>query len=171
MKKCKACKKEIDQKANKCPYCQTDQRNWFIRHKLLTVILVLILIGMISTSSSGGSKNTTTIKTTKTETKKQPEQINVTEFVDEFEANQVSAEKKWGGKYIQFSAQITNITDSGLSFANVASKEFSLAQISCRVNNKNQLLPLKKGETITVKGIVGKQTLGVIDISDCEVVK
>ncbi len=40
MKKCKSCQKEIDIKAKKCPYCQTDQRIWFARHPIVTVFLV-----------------------------------------------------------------------------------------------------------------------------------
>lgn len=57
MKKCKSCQKEIDAKAKKCPYCQTDQRNWFLRHPVLTIILVLFVIGMIG--AAGGSKTST----------------------------------------------------------------------------------------------------------------
>lgn len=54
-KQCKSCKKEIDAKATKCPYCQTDQRGWFRRHPILTVIIVLILLGIFG--SSLGDKN------------------------------------------------------------------------------------------------------------------
>jgi hypothetical protein len=60
MKKCKGCQKEIDIKAKKCPHCQTDQRNWFMRHKILTgiggIIGFFILVG-IATSGGGGSGN------------------------------------------------------------------------------------------------------------------
>lgn len=79
--------------------------------------------------------------------------------------------QNWGGKYVEFSANVTNITDSGLSFTNIASKDFSLAQISCLIKDKQQVLSLKNGQTVTVRGVVGKQTIGVIDVSDCEVVK
>lgn len=97
--------------------------------------------------------------------------ITVRELADDFDANQVAAEDKWNGKLVEFSAEISNITDSGLSFSNVASKQFSLAQISCRIKDKSQLLPLKNGETVTVQGRVGTQTIGVIDVSDCVVVQ
>jgi len=63
MKKCKACQKEIDPKAKKCPYCQTDQRGWFARHPILTVILVLVVIGIFG---STGSKNGTSIPSSTT---------------------------------------------------------------------------------------------------------
>jgi len=48
MKKCKSCQSEIDDKAKKCPHCQTDQRNWFIRHKITTFFLSIFLLSGIS---------------------------------------------------------------------------------------------------------------------------
>ncbi len=58
MKKCKSCQSEIDDKAKKCPKCQSDQRNWFMRHKILTaiggIIVFFILVGIIS---AGGNKD------------------------------------------------------------------------------------------------------------------
>ena len=46
-----------------------------------------------------------------------------------------------------------------------------MAQISCHITDKQQLMSLKNGQTVTVRGNVGKQTIGVIDFNDCEVVK
>jgi hypothetical protein len=69
MKKCKSCQREIDDKAKKCPYCQADQRNWFIRHPILTgifgLVLFFIIVGAIGSS---GSKNTTPASNTTTNT-------------------------------------------------------------------------------------------------------
>lgn len=57
MKKCKSCQKEIDDKATKCPYCQTDQRSWFRRHPILTVLIALfVLPAVLNSLSSGSSK-------------------------------------------------------------------------------------------------------------------
>lgn len=58
MKKCKSCQTEIDSKAKKCPHCQADQRNWFVKHKILTGILAIIFITIIA--NMGGNKNSTT---------------------------------------------------------------------------------------------------------------
>ena len=63
MKKCKNCQKEIDPKAKKCPFCQSDLRNWFARHPILTVLLVLFVLGIFG-SASGGNKGTKTPTTT-----------------------------------------------------------------------------------------------------------
>lgn len=177
MKRCKSCQSEIDAKATKCPHCQADQRSWFRRHPILTGLLVLFVIGIIGAAGGGGGKNEKSSQPTsqKEEAKETPVQepikINVRELADDFDANQVAAENKWGGKLVEFSAKISNITDSGLSFHDVASKEFSMTQISCRVIDKDQLLSLKNGQIVTVRGIVGKQTIGVIDVNQCEVVE
>lgn len=64
MKKCKGCQKEIDSKATKCPHCQTDQRSWFRRHKIMTgifgllgLIILIIIISAASGNKSGSQSN------------------------------------------------------------------------------------------------------------------
>ena len=176
MKKCKSCQMEIDQKASKCPHCQADQRNWFAKHPILTVILALIIIGILSPKDKSTSESTTNNPAAETTLASptplpEPEKITAKELADSFDENQVAAETKWGGKLVQFSATITNITERGISFSNVASKDFSMAQISCNIANKDQLLPLKNGQKITVVGTVGSQTIGVISLDDCSVVE
>lgn len=134
-------------------------------------LVVLIVIGAVS-GSKGGSTNSTSSTSNATPTPA-PEAMKITarQLADDFDANQVAAEKNWENKLVEFTAKITNITDSGISFGSVASKQFSMAQISCRIKDKDQLLPLKNEQTVTVRGVVGKQTIGVIDLRDCEVVK
>lgn len=137
----------------------------------LIAIVVLIVIGAVS-GNKGGSATTGQTNSTATPTPApEAQKITARQLADDFDANQVSAEKNWGGKLVEFKAVVTNITDSGISFGNVASKQFSMAQISCRIKDKNQLMDLKNGQSVTVKGVVGKQMIGVIDLSDCEVVK
>ncbi|MDD4938044.1 MAG: Ltp family lipoprotein [Candidatus Shapirobacteria bacterium] len=82
MKKCKSCQTEIDNKAKKCPHCQADQRNWFIKHKILTGILIIIIIAIIS-NMSGGEKSSSTTGITEQQTQEQtvtnePTQTNIT---------------------------------------------------------------------------------------------
>ncbi len=67
MKVCKECKKEISSSAKKCPNCGKDQRNWFMRHKILTLIAAIAIIGIISAISGGdkdGTPNNTANNTT-----------------------------------------------------------------------------------------------------------
>lgn len=179
MKKCKSCQTEIDSKAKKCPHCQSDQRSWFARHPILTGILGLILLSIVARGVGGGESNTQPTATKNSSNVEEkatptpvPEKINVEDLADDFDANQVAAEAKWKGKLVEFSAEITNITDFGLSFRNIATaKEFSFTQVSCKIKDKQQLLSLANGQIVTVRGVVKSQTIGVISVSDCEVVQ
>ena len=71
MKKCKYCQSDIADNAKKCPKCKSDQRNWFVRHKVLSVIIALVVLGSFgaavggnkSSNSKSGSGNSTTTKT------------------------------------------------------------------------------------------------------------
>ena len=77
--KCPACGQEIA-KGAKCPHCGHDSRNFFAKHKIITVLLVLIVIGAIG-SALGSRKDepkkvaennsaAASAKETKTDTKK-----------------------------------------------------------------------------------------------------
>lgn len=68
MKKCKSCQTEIDTKATKCPNCKSDQRNWFARHKVLTVIGVLIALAIIGAATGKQPSTTTANKASATPT-------------------------------------------------------------------------------------------------------
>lgn len=55
---CKACGKEIA-KGAKCLNCGYDQRNFFVKHKIITVILAIVIIGGVS-FAMGGNKGAKT---------------------------------------------------------------------------------------------------------------
>ena len=57
MTKCKACGKEIAKGVKKCVHCGKDQRNFFMRHKIFTGFLVIIIL-VIITSLSGKDDDT-----------------------------------------------------------------------------------------------------------------
>lgn len=54
MTNCKACGKEIAKGVNKCIHCGKDQRNFFMKHKIITVILALVILGGIGSAIGGG---------------------------------------------------------------------------------------------------------------------
>lgn len=53
---CKACEKEIAKGVKKCPSCGKDQRNWFMKHKILTTIAVILLISIVSSLGGGNEE-------------------------------------------------------------------------------------------------------------------
>ena len=59
---CKACSKEIAKGVKKCPNCGKDQRNWFMRHKIMSFIGAIIILGIVGSvfgSGDDGEKITT----------------------------------------------------------------------------------------------------------------
>jgi len=155
-------------------------RPWYRKKRFIIggPVIALIIIGAIgSNGSNEGSATATNTTTNTTGSAKtpvpapEPMQVTARQIADAFDANQVAAAKEWGGQYVQFTATISNITQSGLAFHDVSAKQFSLTQIACRVADKNQLLPLANGQSVTVRGKVSGQTLGVIGLDDCRVVK
>lgn len=51
--KCPVCKEDIQLGAKKCKHCGADLRNWFVRHKIITGILVMVGIGIIGGAMGG----------------------------------------------------------------------------------------------------------------------
>lgn len=57
IKLCKHCKGEINKKAKKCPNCQGDLRNFFRRHPVVTVILIVLLFSIFGSISENREEN------------------------------------------------------------------------------------------------------------------
>ena len=57
--KCKTCGADIAKGVKKCPHCGKDQRNFIGRHKVLTVVGIIVILIIIGMASSGGNDNTT----------------------------------------------------------------------------------------------------------------
>lgn len=54
-KKCPKCSEPIQASAKKCKHCHADLRNWFVRHKVLTGMIVIVVL-IIAVASMGNSK-------------------------------------------------------------------------------------------------------------------
>lgn len=121
MKNCKECKSSISSKAKRCPSCGLDQRNWFMRHKFITGILVvgsLALIGDLDSDNSSSKSNTD--NSIKAET--------VAKAGDEVEENQSAVSYGSGDTAItkKFEVQVTSIeerTSVGSSWFNSSPSE------------------------------------------------
>jgi len=64
---CKACGKEIAKGVKKCPSCGKDQRNWFMRHKILSFIGIIVALVIIGGALGGGDEEIATNAGNKTE--------------------------------------------------------------------------------------------------------
>lgn len=182
MKQCKECKSEIDSKATKCAKCGADQRNWFRKHPILTVILALFVIGMIG-SANGGTKTDTTTKSTNSESPEVTQQpteeaitIDAKVLVGEYDKNKLAAQDKYTGKTIKTTAFIKNISSDilgsyFLSLNPVNDQYYFGTSIQCYFETKDQLTSLENGQKVTVQGKMQDMSIGIVQMKECSVVK
>ena len=69
MKICKECGSEVSSKGG-CPKCGKDQRNFFVKHKVITFLLVVIILRTI-VGATGENNNNNTTQTGTTVTQEQ----------------------------------------------------------------------------------------------------
>lgn len=136
---CKACGKEIAKDVKKCPHCGKDQRNFFLKHKVLTGIIALVLIIGIGSSLGGNDNNnsastntnesSTTANTNQAEVKKEePKEfyaVNEEVKLDDAIIKVTNVEKsngsdfdkpKDGMEYIVVTVQVKNGGDSEIPY-------------------------------------------------------
>ena len=154
--------------------------NWFMRHKIITGIIVLVIL--VAVVSSGGdtetpSSNTSSETATEQTQQVEYEQVNTNTMIDTFDNNQLAAEKQYKDKHVEFTAQIKNISEdivgtSFLSLAPVNAGEYYVGTtLKCSFKNSDDLLTVSNGETVTLQGKVKEQSLGIITIDDCQIVE
>lgn len=73
MTTCKACGKEIAKGVKTCPHCGKDQRNFFMKHKIISIIGIIVVLCIIggalgSKGNSDDTKPTTSSKSAQSST-------------------------------------------------------------------------------------------------------
>ena len=168
---CKACNKEIAKGVKKCPNCGKDQRNFFMKHKVLTVIGVIVILGVLG--SAGGKKSSTTATTetktetaTKTEIKEEAIKVSAVDLAKAYEDNEVSADKSYKDKTVEVSGKISDIgVVVGQTYVVLsAEKDFAITNVQCFFKEQaeiDKVANLKKGDTCTIQGKVDGKSINV----------
>ena len=78
LKICKECGAEVSSKGV-CPKCGKDQRNFFVKHKFITFLLVVIVLGVIVGASGNSNKPDNSVSAGITTVQKQ-EKLNLEKF-------------------------------------------------------------------------------------------
>lgn len=155
--------------------------NWFMRHKIITGIIILVVI--IGVASSGGSSQSTSSNSGSGTPSTQEQQAQIITYektdtkamIEAFDNNQLAAEKQYKDKYVEITAQIKNISEdivgtSFLSLEPVNAGDFYVGTtIKCSFKNSDDLLTVKNGQKVTLNGKVKEQSLGIISIDECQI--
>ena len=193
MVKCKVCGKEIS-KGAKCPNCGKDSRCFVSRHKVLTVIGGLVIIGALGSVTGGNSNNKisdnkqTSVSVENSDSKQtsvsnensnkkqmEPElSISATELINAYNENEVKADKMYKGKIVEVNG-IVDAIDSGIDDKAIVrlsdGDEFSFDNVQCCIDDENQdkACELKKGENVTIIGKADGEIAGTPFIKDCKI--
>ena len=193
MVKCKVCGKEIS-KGAKCPNCGKDSRCFVSRHKVLTVIGGLVIIGALGSITGGNSNNKisdskqtsvsvengdskqTSVSNENSNKKQMEPELNIsaTELINAYKENEIKADKMYKGKIVEVNG-IVDAIDSGIDDKAIVrlsdGDEFSFDNVQCCIDDENQdkACELKKGENVTIIGKADGEIAGTPFIKDCKI--
>lgn len=149
---CKACGKEIAKGIKKCPNCGKDNRNFFVKHKILTGIVVLIVLGILASTGNSGTE------TTKTSSEVQQSieytNVNIDTLINDLETNALKANTDYKGKYLEITnCIVSNIDGQGSYFSVRGSDEWSFTNVQIFIDKEHieQVASLSKGQALTLK--------------------
>ena len=192
MVKCKVCGKEIS-KGAKCPNCGKDSRCFVSRHKVLTVIGGLVIIGALGSITGGNSNNKisdskqtnvsvedsnkqTNVSTENSNKKQREPELNIsaTELINAYKENEIKADKMYKGKIVEVNG-IVDAIDSGIDDKAIVrlsnGDEFSFDNVQCCIDDENQdkACELEKGENVIIVGEADGEIAGTPFIKDCKI--
>lgn len=182
-KPCPKCKEMVASNATKCKHCGADLRNWFVRHKVITVLLILLALGaIISPSQSKKQKEnssnqpSTTQSTPTPEVAKEPTieytKITADKLASDYKANEIAADNAYKGKMVE----VTGIVDSigkGLfdePYITLKTGEV-LVNVQCylKTTEADKAATLTQGQQVVIRGKADGLLINV-KVKDCEIV-
>ncbi|HUD44475.1 MAG TPA: hypothetical protein VMR41_02965 [Patescibacteria group bacterium] len=166
------------------------KKNWFLKHKVITTVLVvfvvLVVLGMIGSKSENNSSTTTTSGTSnsagnsnQTVQQTAPTVVDATALVAAYDKNKIAAQDQYTGKTVQTTGYISNISDDitgnyYLSLNPSNDQYYMGTSISCYFADKSaksEITSLQNGQSVTVQGTMADMSIGIVVINDCKVVQ
>jgi len=187
LRECKECGENISSSVKKCPKCGKDQRNWFLKHKFISLVLVIFVFIVIASMnkndsaqiSDSGSRDQENVKVSDEVLDKEEvaQMVETSDFIEEFDTNQLAAEKKYKGKRLQLTARIRNISEDimGTPFLSLepssAEDYYMGTTIKCSFKDEDALMEVSNQQIVTVEGMAQEQSLGIISLNDCQILE
>lgn len=140
LKNCKECGTEVSSKGV-CPKCGKDQRNFFVKHKVITFILVVVALGIIIGTTGSDNTNSvtqTTATTNNNTTQKEKTIVNVGEEVSTKDTKITFVSTNDYTGYNSFSAPKTGnkVIRAEFLFENVSEADIYLSNLECYANGE-----------------------------------
>ena len=178
-KKCKYCQSDISADAKVCPQCKKDQRNWFRRHIILTIIGAVVILFIVLVVTGDSEKTHQAVE--EREQVKNEQQVaelktTATTMFQEYKSNQVAADLKYKGKVVEISGVVDKISKHIITDAPTVTLKVASAQIfgvKCEFSDASAsgLAKLSEGQNVVLKGTVDGYTIGDVDVYGCVLVE
>ena len=171
LKNCPKCGESIQLVAKVCKHCKADLRNWFVKHKILTGILALIILGMIGSAKNDNKDRTSSSNDTVSKVESDPAVIVTSaELVSAYSENEVAADAKYKGKDVEVSGMVSNISN-GISdddlIVTLEGKGFNSVMCNLAHTESKKATSLKKGQKIALVCTGNSATLGSPSLNNC----
>lgn len=163
--------------ANKCPQCQSDLRNWFRRHIVLSILWVFIIL--FSILAANGSDENVQQQVLERELQENMEliaemNISAVQLSEEYDDNKVAADAKYENKVLEISGIVDDIGKDILDepYVVLKGREISLFGVQCMFSraDESKLAGLSKGQSIVLKGRVSGEFIGNVLVRGCTIV-
>ena len=158
---------------------EKSQKNWFVRHKIVTGILAVVAFFIIiaAIGGSGDTKSGDVVAGEKKQTVETPAEssikISAIQLQREYEANQVAADQKYKGKILEISGTVKDIGKDILDTPYVSFKTDGLLfTVQCMFSKSDTdgLVSLKQGQSIVLQG-KGDGSLVNVIVRNCQIVQ
>jgi len=193
---CQSCGKEIDEKAEICVGCGVRaekegsstkktkgpiwKRWWFW---VIAIFVLFVIIGAVSEEPeidpAGQEEEKKDVEEAKEEEEIEEEieviEISATQLSKEYDENKVAADSKYKDELLKISGTIDDIGKdiAGTPYVSLEGREYSLFGVQCMFNRDKEedLIELRKGQKIILKGEVSSEMIGNIIVKDCEIIE
>lgn len=173
-KKCPKCQEEISKNAKKCKHCGSDLRNWFLRHKIISVVLIFFVLVIIGGSSdeNNNQTNTNVQNNLKQEQEEVTVEVTAIKLSEEYDANKVAADAKYKDKRLKVTGIIDSIgkdilDDPYVTLEGMPNRLFGV-QCMFSKSKEQELINLKKGQEITLTGKMSGEMIGNVVLRECD---
>lgn len=166
-KNCPKCGESILTSAQKCKHCGSDTRNWFMKHKIISGILALLVLGFIMSKIA---PTTPSSPADSAATEQQPAvQVSAVDLYAAYEANGIAADAVYKDKIVEVSGTVGNVDKDILDHMYVTLKTRNIiGSVQCMLEDSEMAtaMTLSEGNQITVVGRVSGK-LGNVLLREC----
>ena len=173
VKNCKECSMEIEENAQTCVYCKTDQRSFFRKHYITSTLITIVLASYITYTFLLAPKTSPPDFSASVPGLHNPEAVRISaaDLVAAYSASERHANEAYKGKLAEIPGIVTRVEGlSGRPYIILSSgTRLTQTNVQCYFNDLaeiGKISRLKRGDEVIVFGYVEGKALNVL-VNNC----